>query len=70
MAIVLAVGNTLNSSKAPVLGFRIESLQKLIDTRSFDGKTTLLHYIVSHCERRQPDVLKARFEAVRLRGPT
>lgn len=58
MQVVLAVGNTLNAGRGPVNGFRIESLQKLSDTRSFDGKTTLLHYIVSHCERRQPDMLK------------
>lgn len=58
LGLVLAVGNTLNAARAPVGGFRIESLQKLSDTRSFDGKTTLLHYIVSHCERRQPDMLK------------
>ena len=29
----------------------------LADTRSFDGKTTLLHYLVSHCERRDKDLL-------------
>ena len=33
MAVVLALGNTLNNAKAPVSGFRIDSLQKLVDTR-------------------------------------
>ena len=57
LALVLAVGNTLNSGKAPARGFRVDSLAKLVDTRSFDGRTTLLHYLVSHCERRDKDLL-------------
>ena len=58
LAVVLAVGNTLNAGRAPASGFRVDSLAKLVDTRSFDGKTTLLHYLVSHCERRDRDLLK------------
>ena len=57
LAVVLAVGNTLNAGRAPASGFRVDSLAKLADTRSFDGKTTLLHYLVSHCERRDRDLL-------------
>jgi len=58
LALVLAVGNTLNAGRAPALGFRVDSLAKLADTRSFDGRTTLLHYLVSHCERRDKDLLQ------------
>ena len=44
---VLAVGNVLNRGKHPARGIKLGSLVKLADTRSFDGKTTLLHYLVA-----------------------
>ena len=44
---VLAVGNVLNRGKRPARGIKLGSLVKLADTRSFDGKTTLLHYLVA-----------------------
>ena len=47
---VLAVGNTLNSGRRRVRGFRLGSLSKLVETKSFDGKTTLLHYLVAILE--------------------
>ena len=68
LALVLAVGNTLNSGKAPARGFRVDSLAKLVDTRSFDGRTTLLHYLVSHCERRDKDLLRVEEDVPNL-GP-
>lgn len=49
LEIVLALGNSLNA-RAPVRGFKLSSLPKLMDTRSFDNKTTLLHFLVAHLE--------------------
>lgn len=66
LAVVLAVGNTLNAGRAPASGFRVDSLAKLADTRSFDGKTTLLHYLVSHCERRDRDLLSVDADLTHL----
>lgn len=50
LEIVLTLGNTLNAKGVPARGFRLSSLPKLMDTRSFDNKTTLLHFLVAHLE--------------------
>ena len=43
----LAIGNYLNggTNKGAAWGFKIESLNKLIGTKTVDGKSTLLHYL-------------------------
>jgi len=43
----LAVGNYLNggTSKGAAWGFKVDSLNKLIGTKTLDGKSTLLHYL-------------------------
>ena len=43
----LALGNYLNgsSSKGGAWGFKIDSLNKLIGTKTVDGSSTLLHYL-------------------------
>ena len=35
---------------------RLSSLRKLADTRSFDGRTTLLHYLVALLSQSAPEV--------------
>ena len=41
-------------------------LPKLLDTRSFDGTTTLLHYLVAHLESRDEDLLSFAAEIPHL----
>ncbi|KAB0399203.1 hypothetical protein E2I00_006261 [Balaenoptera physalus] len=44
--IILALGNYMNSSKrGAVYGFKLQSLDLLLDTKSTDRKMTLLHFI-------------------------
>uniref|UniRef100_A0A8C6NXP8 Formin-like 3 n=1 Tax=Nothobranchius furzeri TaxID=105023 RepID=A0A8C6NXP8_NOTFU len=46
LEIILALGNYMNSSKrGSVYGFKLQSLDLLLDTKSTDRKMTLLHYI-------------------------
>uniref|UniRef100_A0A4W3IYD2 Formin-like 3 n=1 Tax=Callorhinchus milii TaxID=7868 RepID=A0A4W3IYD2_CALMI len=46
LEIILALGNYMNSSKrGSVYGFKLQSLDLLLDTKSTDRKLTLLHYI-------------------------
>lgn len=45
---VLAFGNYLNSSRrGPAYGFKLQSLESLLDIKSTDKRMCLLHYIVS-----------------------
>lgn len=55
---LLRLGNALNAARGPAHGFALSSLPKLLDTRSFDGKTTLLHYLVAHLENKDEDLLQ------------
>ena len=49
---VLQLVNTLNIDRRPrAAGIRLESLSKLRDTRSFDQKTSLLHFLISQIEQ-------------------
>ncbi len=55
---ILAFGNYLNSSKrGPAYGFRLQSLDTLLDTKSSDKKISLLHYIVATVRANFPDLL-------------
>ncbi|XP_077184582.1 formin-like protein 3 isoform X4 [Paroedura picta] len=46
LEIILALGNYMNSSKrGSVYGFKLQSLDLLLDTKSTDRKLTLLHFI-------------------------
>ena len=54
---VLQLGNTLNAGRRPPSsGIRLSSLRKLADTRSFDGSTTLVHYLVALLSQSAPEV--------------
>ncbi|EFC44071.1 FH2 domain-containing protein [Naegleria gruberi] len=48
LAVILTFGNFLNGQQKKKIsfGFKLKSLQKLADTKSGDGKTSLLQYIV------------------------
>ncbi|MBN3302605.1 FMNL3 protein, partial [Amia calva] len=57
--IILALGNYMNSSKrGAVYGFKLQSLDLLLDTKSTDRKQTLLHYIAN--------VVKEKYQQVSL----
>uniref|UniRef100_A0A4W3IP27 Formin like 2 n=1 Tax=Callorhinchus milii TaxID=7868 RepID=A0A4W3IP27_CALMI len=48
LEVILALGNYMNSSKrGAVYGFKLQSLDLLLDTKSTDRKQTLLHYIAN-----------------------
>ncbi|XP_010772987.1 formin-like protein 1, partial [Notothenia coriiceps] len=57
LEIILAFGNYMNSSKREAAyGFRLQSLDLLLDTKSTDRKQTLLHYIVSIIQEKYPQL--------------
>ncbi|XP_030789889.1 protein diaphanous homolog 2 isoform X4 [Rhinopithecus roxellana] len=60
LELVLLVGNYMNSGSrnAQSLGFKINFLCKIRDTKSVDQKTTLMHFIADICEENYRDILK------------
>ncbi|CAM4678983.1 unnamed protein product [Leuciscus chuanchicus] len=57
LEIILAVGNYMNSSKrGSVYGFKLQSLDLLLDTKSTDRKMTLLHYIALVVKEKYPEL--------------
>uniref|UniRef100_A0A3P9JPL9 Formin-like 1a n=1 Tax=Oryzias latipes TaxID=8090 RepID=A0A3P9JPL9_ORYLA len=58
LEIVLAFGNYMNSSKrGAAYGFRLQSLDLLLETKSTDRKQTLLHFITSIIQEKYPDLV-------------
>lgn len=58
LEIVLAFGNYLNSSKrGPAYGFKLQSLDTLLDTKSSDKRICLLHYIVMTISQKFPHLM-------------
>ncbi|KAH8270599.1 hypothetical protein KR018_012146 [Drosophila ironensis] len=63
LEIVLAFGNYLNSNKrGPAYGFKLQSLDTLIDTKSTDKRSSLLHYIVATIRTKFPELLNFESE--------
>uniref|UniRef100_A0A8P4GFY5 Formin-like protein 2 n=1 Tax=Dicentrarchus labrax TaxID=13489 RepID=A0A8P4GFY5_DICLA len=57
LEIILALGNYMNSSKrGAVYGFKLQSLDLLLETKSTDRKQTLLHYIGNVVREKYPSV--------------
>ncbi|KYO46616.1 hypothetical protein Y1Q_0018385 [Alligator mississippiensis] len=57
LEIVLAFGNYLNSSKrGAAYGFRLQSLDALLEMKSTDRKQTLLHYMVRVINDKYPEL--------------
>ncbi|KAJ3608183.1 hypothetical protein NHX12_025233 [Muraenolepis orangiensis] len=57
LEIILAFGNYMNSSKrSAVYGFRLQSLDLLLETKSTDRKLTLLHFIVDVIHQKYPEL--------------
>ncbi|XP_051016287.1 formin-like protein 3 [Acomys russatus] len=58
LEIILALGNYMNSSKrGAVYGFKLQSLDLLLDTKSTDRKMTLLHFIALTVKEKYPDLV-------------
>ncbi|XP_075237526.1 formin-like protein [Lycorma delicatula] len=58
LELVLAFGNYLNSAKrGPAYGFKLQSLDTLLDTKSSDKRICLLHYIATTVRDKFPDLL-------------
>ncbi|CAG5120372.1 unnamed protein product, partial [Candidula unifasciata] len=58
MEIILALGNYMNSNKrGAVYGFKLQSLDMLVDTKSGDKKTTLMHFLAMTVHDKFPDLL-------------
>ncbi|KAK4025860.1 formin-like protein [Daphnia magna] len=58
LEIVLAFGNYLNSGKrGPAYGFKLQSLDSLVDAKSGDRKLCLLHYIIETIHKKFPETL-------------
>lgn len=63
LEVILAFGNYLNSSKrGPAYGFKLQSLDTLLDTKSTDKKMCLLHYIVATIRQKFPELLNFETE--------
>ncbi|XP_054654395.1 formin-like protein 2 isoform X3 [Dunckerocampus dactyliophorus] len=57
LEIILALGNYMNSSKrGAVYGFKLQSLDLLLETKSTDRTQTLLHYIANVVREKYPAV--------------
>lgn len=58
LEIVLAFGNYMNSSKrGAAYGFRLQSLDLLLETKSTDRSQTLLHFIANVIQDKYPDLV-------------
>uniref|UniRef100_A0A8D0HM13 Formin like 3 n=1 Tax=Sphenodon punctatus TaxID=8508 RepID=A0A8D0HM13_SPHPU len=57
LEIILALGNYMNSSRrGAVYGFKLQSLDLLLDTKSTDRKLTLLHFISMLVREKYPEL--------------
>eukprot|EP01105_Mastigella_eilhardi_P006632 TRINITY_DN1816_c0_g2_i2.p1 TRINITY_DN1816_c0_g2~~TRINITY_DN1816_c0_g2_i2.p1 ORF type:complete len:1089 (+),score=342.29 TRINITY_DN1816_c0_g2_i2:102-3368(+) len=64
LCLVLLIGNYLNfgTNRGSCAGFKITLLAKLGETKSTDGKKTLMHLIADIISKDQPDLLKLQEE--------
>ncbi|KAF8407252.1 hypothetical protein HHK36_006379 [Tetracentron sinense] len=59
MQTILSLGNALNqgTARGSAIGFRLDSLLKLTDTRAKNNKMTLMHYLCKVLADKLPDLL-------------
>lgn len=69
LEVVLAFGNYMNrGNRAGALGFKVNSLNKMVDTKSsIDKKVTLIHYLLTTIERKFPDLLNLEVDLPHVR---
>lgn len=65
---ILLLGNTLNqgTARGAAVGFRLDSLLKLTDTRATNNKMTLMHYLCKVLAARSPQLLNFHVDLVSL----
>ncbi|CAL1415012.1 unnamed protein product [Linum trigynum] len=72
MQSVLSLGNAVNqgTARGSAVGFRLDSLLKLTDTRSRDNKMTLMHYLCKTFAAKMPELLDFSKDLVSLQTAT
>ncbi|KAF5743363.1 putative DNA binding protein [Tripterygium wilfordii] len=72
MQYILSLGNALNhgTARGSAIGFRLDSLLKLTDTRALDNKTTLMHYLCKVLAEKLPELLDFPRDLVSLDAST
>ncbi|KAL7111925.1 hypothetical protein ACP275_05G119900 [Erythranthe tilingii] len=68
MQTILTLGNALNqgTARGSAVGFKLDSLLKLSDTRARNNKMTLMHYLCKIIAERMPDLLDFSKDLVHL----
>lgn len=67
LEIILAFGNYLNSSRrGPAYGFKLQSLESLLDIKSTDKRMCLLHYIVATIRHNFPELVTFESELLHI----
>lgn len=72
MKSILFLGNTLNqgTARGSAVGFKLDSLPKLYDTRSSNSKMTLMHYLCKTLASKSPGLLDFHRDLVSLEPAT
>ncbi|GAB2223878.1 hypothetical protein Drorol1_Dr00004622 [Drosera rotundifolia] len=72
MQLILNLGNTLNqgTARGSAVGFKLDSLLKLTDTRATNNKMTLMHYLCKHLANKSPVLLNFHEDFVSLDAAT
>ncbi|XP_059441696.1 formin-like protein 20 [Corylus avellana] len=72
MKLILLIGNTLNqgTARGSAIGFKLDSLLKLTDTRASNSKMTLMHYLCKILADNSPTLLDFHLEFVSLEAAT
>lgn len=68
MQTILSLGNALNqgTARGSAIGFRLDSLLKLSDTRARNNKMTLMHYLCKKLAEQLPELLDFQKDLVSL----
>ncbi|XP_051151379.1 formin-like protein 6 [Andrographis paniculata] len=72
MQTILSLGNALNqgTARGSAVGFRLDSLLKLTETRARNNKLTLMHYLCKVLAEKLPNVLDFHKDLVSLEAAT
>nr|XP_034917565.1 LOW QUALITY PROTEIN: formin-like protein 18 [Populus alba] len=72
MQTILSLGNALNhgTARGSAVGFRLDSLLKLTDTRARNSKMTLMHYLCKVLAEKLPELLDFSKDLVNLEAAT
>ncbi|KAF8034782.1 hypothetical protein BT93_C0947 [Corymbia citriodora subsp. variegata] len=72
MQTILSLGNALNqgTARGSAIGFRLDSLLKLTDTRAKNSKITLMHYLCKVLAEKLPEVIDFPKDLMHLEAST